>query len=141
MDQVEFEFRASPSDYSSLVLKNFISYGAKVEHSKVFEPSNFTRSDQFQIFQPVNESTSFMKVQKLYANVVNKIQKGQKIFLCPIFSTLPSSEFALKSDMHRTDGDTDNFICYIPLISNVSDKYLIANNACIVCQIPNIFMV
>lgn len=141
VDSVELEFRTSPSDFSSLVLTNFISYGAKVEPLKVFEPSNFTRSDTFQLSQPVNESKPFIRVQKLYANIVQKVQKSQKFFMCPIFRNLPSTEFALKSDLHRTDGDTDNFICYLPLKSNASDKYLIANSACIVCQIPNIFMV
>ena len=140
MDNVELELKTSPSDFFSLVMKNLKSYGAKVEPSTIFNSNNTARSDEFQISAAVNENSPFIKVPTLYINVVKKSQKNYRIFMCPIFLSLPSRQFANQCDLCRTDGYTNNFIAYLSVKANVNDKYLIANNACIVCQIPCVFM-
>ena len=134
------QWKTSPSDYFSLVTKNSKSYGAKVEPSTIFISNNAARSDEFRISAAANENAPFIKVPPLYINFVKKLQKIYKIFMCQKFFSPPSRQFANRCDLSRTGCCTNDSIACFSTKANVNDKLLIASNACIVCQIPCVFM-
>ncbi|OHT02076.1 Dynein heavy chain family protein [Tritrichomonas foetus] len=127
VDVIDYEFRSGPPGLMSLLLKNLVLVGAKYESG---------------IISPTKErSVPFTTLPPLYANITAKTPRAQKTFMCPMFRNLPSAEFALSSDLKRTDGDTDNFIWYMPTKTSANDKYLVANSVSIVCQVPNVFSI
>lgn len=78
----------------------------------------------------------FKKIQLVTCYTVPKETHQQKVFLCPMFNSPPAATMALKRDMDRIDGETRNFIWYIPVATNLTDRYLISNNTSFVCKIP-----
>jgi hypothetical protein len=55
-------------------------------------------------------------------------------FMCPLFRCLHHQTMMV--DFERVDGESKNFVCYIPVTTGIGDKYLIANGVCFVCQAP-----
>lgn len=129
IDSVEYTFSNEPDD-NSIVLKNLISVGMTIDTRNELNALTLRK-----------ESSPFTVLEPIYAKIsLRSQQPGQKMFMMPIFRTIPSPEYSLKSDLKRTDGDTDNFIWYMPIQASASDKYFVANGSCIICQIPNLFI-
>ena len=94
----------------------------------------------FNLIIPNQKTPLFLKMPYLIINPIKRISKKDKNnFLCPLFKSLPNKKFCLKTDLIRIDGEIDNFIRYIPLKSDISDKFLITSNTSLICHIPEIF--
>jgi len=88
---------------------------------------------------PNSKTLPFTEIPALICYVSKKNNKKDTMYLCPMFRSLPSQEYCLESDLIRKDGEIENFIRYIPIKSDVSDKHLISAGTSIICQMPDSF--
>ena len=92
------------------------------------------------LVQPNHKSKPYTNMPPLVIKQTNRIPRGDgRMFMCPLFKSSPSADLCTSEDRVRIDGEIENFIKYIPVTTDVTDKYLIAAGTAFVCHIPEEF--
>jgi hypothetical protein len=79
-------------------------------------------------------------MRPLVCAVVQRGGRGVKTFLCPLFRSVPAEGLCLDADMVRIDGELENFVWYVPIRAQATDRQLICEGAALVCHLPDIFV-
>jgi hypothetical protein len=121
VDGVELKVDTNPGQAGALVLTDLWIVGSLFEDG---------------IVRPTDKAVPINKLPPLRCLVIRKRETKVQNYLCPFFRSPPSRMFVLERDMERIDGETRNFIGYLPLPTKLSDVYLVANSVSVVCQVP-----
>lgn len=128
----EFDFTEYPKpSSSSLVLNNLYMCAGSY---------NLTEKSLERIS---NTTSPFTKMPSLCCFATKRTTKTTKVFQCPLFTSLPqhdeNNEFMLSQQKERFDGEINNFVWYIPLKTDITDKQCMTEGTCLICHLPDIF--
>ncbi|OHT00199.1 Dynein heavy chain family protein [Tritrichomonas foetus] len=88
----------------------------------------------------VNLNTDpIIPMPSLCCTVVKRTSKVVRAFQCPLFISMPMQDFILDCQKERIDGEIRNFVWYIPIPSETTDKQCITEGTFLICHVPDIF--
>jgi hypothetical protein len=94
------------------------------------------------IIEAGEKGSPFMMLQQIicipkWTEAPTGTKEGE--YLCPFYVTLPNGEFRPTNTEKFVDGRSENFICYVPLESEIPVQRLTLDSVAIVCQLPELF--
>ena len=126
---LEFNFDQDPSPDTLNLSDIYLMCGEyNIEKNRLTFPSLSTRF--------------FTKMPTLVVSVVKRTQRNtsSRPFLCPLFYSVPDKRLMLKKEKIRVDGELENFVRYIPICSDVSDRTLVTTGTALICHLNEKFI-
>jgi hypothetical protein len=120
VDMFELTFRFGVEEADSLILRGMFVVGCLFDVKQG-------------LIKPAMRDSFIHRMPVVSCKAVVKSWGKEERFMCPLFRCLHHKNLIV--DFERVDGESKNFIWYIPVVTKAGEKYLIANGVCFVCQI------